>query len=43
MAKFANHYKNILKEGGYVIGFFNLPEKLFTRKHYTDEWDCYSI
>ena len=31
-------------KGGYIVGFFNLPEKtLPAEKHYTNEWDCYSI
>ena len=31
-------------KGCYIVGFFNLPENnLRTERHYTDEWDCYSI
>ena len=45
MDKFANHYKIVfLKEtaykGGYIVGFFNLPEENLTaEKRYTVEWD----
>ena len=40
--------KRFLKEtgykGGYIIGFFNLPEKTCQQKKgYFNEWDCYSI
>ena len=31
-------------KGGYIIGFFNSPEKnLPVEKHNPDEWDCYSM
>ena len=31
-------------KGGYIIGFFNPPEKnLPAEECYTNEWDCYSI
>ena len=31
-------------KGGYIIGFFNPPEKnLPAEKYYTNELDCYSI
>ena len=31
-------------KGGYIVGFFNLSEKaLSAEKHYTVEWDYYSI
>ena len=50
MDKFANHYKinGFLKEtdykGGYIVGFFNPPWKnLPVEKHYTVEWDYYSL
>ena len=30
--------------GGYINGFVNPPEKnLPAEKHYTNEWDCYSL
>ena len=31
-------------KGGYIVGFFNLPEKnLPAEKSYTDEWDYHSL
>ena len=30
-------------KGGYIVGFFNPPEKIVSRKYYTNEWNCYSM
>ena len=38
IAKFANHYKT-----GYIVSFLTRLKKIASRKHYTHEWDCYSI
>ena len=41
--KYSNYFK-VVTRYGYIIGFFNPPEKnLPEEKHYTVEWDYYSI